>query len=110
MESNAMTPGQTRNPTQCRDIVEYLGRHPYIDCNVADKKLGITQFHTRMSELRDRGYVFGKTRSKRGVDRRGKPVSINIYWILTRPGEAPTLSLGATPKPKAVSAGQHYGE
>lgn len=43
--------------TQNEAIIKYLKTHKTIDFSKASK-LGISQFHTRMKELRELGYVF----------------------------------------------------
>lgn len=43
--------------TQHEAIIRYLQKHKTIDFSKA-AKLGISQFHTRMKELRELGYIF----------------------------------------------------
>ena len=43
--------------TQSETIIKYLETHKTIDFSKASR-LGISQFHTRMKELRDIGYIF----------------------------------------------------
>lgn len=43
--------------TQHEAIIKYLSKHKAIDFTKA-AKLGISQFHARMTELRNLGYVF----------------------------------------------------
>lgn len=43
--------------TQNEAIIKYLEKHKTIDFSKASR-LGISQFHTRMKELRDIGYIF----------------------------------------------------
>ena len=44
---------------QTEKIILYLKRHNYITALEAVECLGILQFHTRMSELKNEGYIFG---------------------------------------------------
>ena len=63
--------------TQSETIIKYLETHKTIDFSKASR-LGISQFHTRMKELRDIGYIFNDEWTCIGVLPSGNGIKIRI--------------------------------
>lgn len=61
-------------------IVKYIHEHGCITSQDAFR-LGITQLGTRIYELKDQGYIFGKRRVKT-KNQYGKPTHYDEYMIL----------------------------
>lgn len=51
-----------KKTTQCQRILEYLKQHGSITSWEAYSQLGVTQLSARITNLKDRGYVFVKER------------------------------------------------
>lgn len=66
--------------TQRSMIVAYMKEHGSITTYEAFEQLGITKLTTRISELRAGGFKI-RQRTEAGLNRFGKAVSWNRYWI-----------------------------
>lgn len=69
--------------TQKELVLKYIADHGSITSFQAYADLGITQLATRVSELKDRGYVF-KTEQQRGCNREGRPTHYVKYYLVER--------------------------
>ena len=69
--------------TQKELILKYITDFGSITSFQAYADLGITQLATRVSELKDKGYVF-KTEPQRSVNRYGKPTHYVKYYLVER--------------------------
>ena len=66
--------------TQKELILQYITDFGSITSYLAYADLGITQLATRVSELKDKGYVF-KTELQTGKNRYGKPTHYVKYYL-----------------------------
>ena len=67
--------------TQHSLIIDYMKEHGSITTYSAYEELGITKLTTRISELRRNGFKI-RQRAESGLNRYGKPVTYNRYWIV----------------------------
>lgn len=67
--------------TQREKIINYIQEFGSITSWEAYRDLGITQFATRVKELKEEGYEF-KTQWERKKNREGKTVSFKRYYLL----------------------------
>lgn len=66
-------------------IVKYLQTHRTgLTVKECQEKLGTTELRKRISDLKDKGYVF-TTVWEYGVNRHGMPTKYKRYWLLTAP-------------------------
>ena len=63
-------------------ILNYIAKHGYITSMKA-YKLGITQLATRISELKEKGYIF-KTEDIKYKDKNGKHKHYYKYYLIER--------------------------
>ena len=73
--------------TQHSLILSYMKEHGSITTYEAFMELGITKLTTRISELRRGGFLI-RERSESGVNRYGKPVTYNRYWLEEKQNKA----------------------
>lgn len=66
--------------TQKELVIQYITDFGSITAYQAFADLGITQLGTRISELKDSGYVF-KTEYQKGKNRYGKPTHYVKYYL-----------------------------
>ena len=66
--------------TQKELILQYITDFGSITSYQAYADLGITQLATRVSELKEKGYVF-KTELQKGKNRYGKPTHYVKYYL-----------------------------
>lgn len=66
--------------TQHDAIIAYMREHSSITTYEAFEQLGITKLTTRISELRRAGFKI-KSQVYSGLNRYGKPVTYNRYWL-----------------------------
>ena len=71
--------------TQKELILKYLTDFGSITSFQAYADLGITQLATRVSELKEKGYVF-KTEPQTATNRYGKPVHYVKYYLIEKAG------------------------
>lgn len=69
--------------TQKELILKFIADHGSITSYQAYTELGITQLATRVSELKNKGYVF-KTEPQSGWNRYGKPTHYVKYCLVER--------------------------
>ena len=67
--------------TQHTLILDYMTEHWSITTFEAYEQLGITKLTTRISELRQGGFVI-RQRTESGLNRYGKLVTFNRYWLV----------------------------
>lgn len=67
--------------TQRERIIEYIREFGSITSWEAYSDLGITQFATRVKELKEQGYEF-KTEWESKKNRYGEPVSFKRYYLV----------------------------
>ena len=67
--------------TQHTLILDYMKEHGSITTFEAYEQLGITKLTTRISELRQGGFVI-RQRTESGLNRYGKLVTFNRYWLV----------------------------
>ena len=67
--------------TQRELIIQYIRDFGSITSFQAYADLGVTQLATRVSELKNRGYVF-KTELQTGKNRYGKPTHFVKYYLV----------------------------
>ena len=67
--------------TQHTLILDYMREHGSITTYEAYEQLGITKLTTRISELRQGGFVI-RQRTESGLNRYGKLVTFNRYWLV----------------------------
>lgn len=67
--------------TQHSLILSYMKEHGSITTYEAYEQLGITKLTTRISELRQGGFVI-RQRTESGLNRYGKLVTFNRYWLV----------------------------
>ena len=67
--------------TQKERIIQYIREFGSITCWEAYSDLGITQFATRVKELKEQGYEF-KTEWESKKNRYGEPVSFKRYYLV----------------------------
>ena len=67
--------------TQRDLVVKYIRDVGHISSWEAYQELGITQLGARIFELKERGYVFKKEKTKR-INRYGDPVKFDKYSIV----------------------------
>ena len=68
-------------PTQRDRILQYIRENNYITSYQAYTELGCTQLATRISELKDRGYMFKKERIKT-KNRYGDSTHFDKYMLI----------------------------
>ena len=73
--------------TQHTLIIDFMREHGSITTYEAFMELGITKLTTRISELRRGGFLI-RERSESGVNRYGKPVTYNRYWLEEKQNKA----------------------
>ena len=73
--------------TQHSLILDYMKEHGSITTFEAYEQLGITKLTTRISELRNGGFII-RQRAESGVNRYGKPVTYNRYWLEEKQNKA----------------------
>lgn len=78
--------------TQRSLILSYMKEHGSITTYEAFMELGITKLTTRISELRRGGFLI-RERSESGVNRYGKPVTYNRYWLEEKQNKAGSVVL-----------------
>jgi len=66
--------------TQGERIIEYIRKFGSITSYDAYSDLGVTQFSTRVSELKEQGYEF-KTEWESKENRYGEPVTFKRYYL-----------------------------
>lgn len=64
-------------------IIEYIQKYGFITSYTAYSKLGITQLATRISELKERGYIFKKERVYT-KNRFGKKTHYDKYYLIKK--------------------------
>lgn len=69
--------------TQREKIVNYIRKFGSITSWEAYRDLGITQFATRVKELKEEGYEF-KTEWESKKNKEGKSVSFKRYYLLNK--------------------------
>ena len=67
--------------TQHTLILDYMAEHGSITTFEAYEQLGITKLTTRISELRQGGFII-RQRTESGLNRYGKLVTFNRYWLV----------------------------
>lgn len=70
-------------PTQRDRVLQYIRENNYITSYQAYTELGCTQLATRISELKDRGYLFKKERIKTR-NRYGDATHFDKYMLIGR--------------------------
>lgn len=70
-----------KKATQRDRVLQYIMEHGYITSYKAYKEIGCTQLATRISELKDRGYLFRKERVKT-VNMYGDPTHFDMYMLI----------------------------
>lgn len=73
--------------TQHTLIIDFMREHGSITTYEAFMELGITKLTTRISELRRGGFLI-RERAESGVNRYGKPVTYNRYWLEEKQNKA----------------------
>ena len=73
--------------TQHTLIIDFMREHGSITTYEAFMELGITKLTTRISELRNGGFII-RQRTESGVNRYGKPVTFNRYWLEEKQNKA----------------------
>ena len=66
--------------TQREMVLQYIADHGSITSFQAYADLGVTQLATRISELKELGFVF-KTEMQKGNNRYGKPTHYVKYYL-----------------------------
>ncbi|MCI8761079.1 MAG: hypothetical protein HFJ34_08275 [Clostridia bacterium] len=69
--------------TQKEKIINYIQKYGSITSWEAYRDLGITQFATRVKELKEKGYRFKKQWEIK-KDREGKKVKFKRYYLLNK--------------------------
>ena len=67
--------------TQHSLIIDFMRDNGSITTFEAYEQLGVTKLTTRISELRRGGFLI-KQRTESGLNRYGKPVTYNRYWLV----------------------------
>lgn len=73
--------------TQHTLIIDFMREHGSITTYEAFMELGITKLTTRISELRRGGFLI-RERAESGLNRYGKPVTYNRYWLEEKTNKA----------------------
>ena len=73
--------GMKMRITQRQKIVDYMQEFGSITSWEAYRDLGITQFATRVKELREKGYLF-KTKWENKKNQEGKKIKFKRFYLL----------------------------
>lgn len=75
----------TKKETQRTKIIDYMKRHDGITPLDAIRAIGCTKLATRISELKDKGYIFEQEMTE--VATRDGSTRVMKYWLIEEPAE-----------------------